>query len=421
MAVKLIKRVVDAALPGEKDIFLFDEDLIGFGLKITPAGRKVYLVQYRINGAKKRVMIGVHGSPWTPEQARKEALRMLGMVVDGIDPADQKAQAKAMPTMAELCDLYLAEGTATKKASTLAIDRGRISRHIVPLMGSKKVDQITRADVQRFMIAVAEGKTAADIKTGPKGRAIVTGGEGTATRCMGLLGAIFSFAVERGYREDNPVHGVKKYTGQRRERFLTGEELTRLGEVMAEMEQEGVNPVAIASLRLLLLTGMRRGEVLTLEWSHVDFEQRCLRLPDSKTGFKVVHMGAAALEILAGLPRIDGNPFCFPGAIEGHALVGLPRVWRKIRERAGLSDVRIHDTRHGFASIGVIGGMGLPIVGALLGHKTPSVTARYADLSADPLKLAADKISSQIAAALNGTPKADVVPITIAKRANQGG
>lgn len=172
MVVKLIKRTVDAAQPGEKDIFLFDEDMIGFGLKITPTGRKVYLVQYRIYGTKKRVMIGVHGSPWTPEMARKEAGRLLGMVAEGQDPADQKAQDKTMPTMVELCDLYLSEGCAVKKASTLAIDRGRIARHIVPLLGRKRVDQITRADVQRFMTAVAEGKTATDIKTGPRGRAL---------------------------------------------------------------------------------------------------------------------------------------------------------------------------------------------------------------------------------------------------------
>ena len=411
MQAKISKRLIDSLAPGSTDLFVWDTDMKGFGVKLTPQGKRVYLLQYRQNGRLRRFTIGGHGSPWTPELARKEAGRLLGVIAEGGDPADQKAQAKAMLTMAELCDIYLAEGCATKKASTLAIDRGRISRHIVPLLGRKRVDQVTRADVQRFMIAVAEGKTAADIKTGPKGRAIVTGGEGTATRCMGLLGAIFVFAVERDYRKDNPAHGVKKYAGQRRERFLTGEELTRLGEVMVEMEQEGVNPVAIGSLRLLLLTGMRRGEVLTLEWSHVDFEQRCLRLPDSKTGFKVVHMGAAALEILAGLPRIEGNPFCFPGSVEGHSLVGLPRIWRKIRDRAGLSDVRIHDTRHGFASVGVISGMGLPVIGALLGHKTPSVTARYAHLSADPLKVAADRISSQIAASLNGTPKADVVQL----------
>ncbi|MEO5345833.1 MAG: site-specific integrase [Magnetococcus sp. YQC-9] len=244
----------------------------------------------------------------------------------------------------------------------------------------------------------------------------MTGGPGTATRCMGLLGAIFTFAVERGLREDNPVHGVKKFTGQKRERFMTGEELTRLGEALQEAEQNGTNPVAIAALRLLLLTGMRRGEVLTLQWAHVDIERGCLRLPDSKTGAKVVHLGAAALELLSGLPRIQGNPFCFPGAIEGQPLVGLPRIWRKIRERAGLEDVRIHDTRHGFASVGVMSGMGLPVVGALLGHKTPNMTARYAHLADDPVKLAADRISGQIAAALNGN-KGEVVPMGSSRKA----
>ncbi|HAT50873.1 MAG: tyrosine-type recombinase/integrase [Nitrospirae bacterium] len=420
MQGKISKRLVDSLAPSSTELFVWDTDVKGFGLKLTPTGKRVYLLQYRSSGRLRRYTIGTHGSPWTPEAARQEAGRLLGLIAMGKDPSEQKAQAKAMPTMAELCDIYLAEGTAAKKASTLAIDRGRITRHIVPLLGRKRVDQITRADIQRFMIAVAEGKTATDEKTGPKGRAIVTGGKGTATRCMGFLGGILAFAVERGYRTDNPVHGVKKYPEQRRERFLTADELTRLGEALQQSEQEGVNPFAVNALRLLLLSGMRRGEVLTLQWSHVDFEQGCLRLPDSKTGAKIVHIGAAAFELLARLPRIEGNPYCFPGAVEGQSLVGLPKIWRKIRDRAGLPDVRIHDTRHGFASIGVISGMGLPVVGALLGHKTPSVTARYAHLSADPLKLAADRISGQIAAALNGTPKAEVVQLPKI-HANQGG
>ena len=411
MAIKLTKRNVDTAQPGEQDVYLFDTDLTGFGLKVTPTGRKVYLVQYRINGAKKRVMIGVHGSPWTPDAARKEAARLLGMVADGQDPADQKAQAKAAPTMAELCDLYLEEGTSTQKPSTVSTDRGRILRHIKPLLGRKRVDQITYADIERFRDAVASGKTAGKFKTGVRGLAIVTGGEGTANRCLELLSGIFSFACRRHIMTDNPCVGVKKFRRQTMERFMTGAELGRLGEEMQAAEIRGVNKVAIAALRMLLLTGMRRGEVLTLEWSHVDFDRTCLRLPDSKTGSKIIHMGAAALELLASLPRIEGNPFCFPGSIGGHCLVGLPKIWRDIRDRAGLTDVRIHDTRHGFASVGAMGGMGLPVIGALLGHKSPEMTARYTHLTETPLKGAADSICGTIAASLDRKETNNITPL----------
>ena len=412
---RITKRAVDAFQSEKNGDILWDDTLKGYGVKGYLTGRKVYLTQFRASGRNRRVTIGVHG-PVTPDQARTEAARILAEVAAGRDPAETKTQAKAMPTVAELCGLYLDEGVATRKSSPLAIDRGRIERHIKPLLGRKRVDQVTRADVQRFMNAVAEGKTAADVKTGPRGRAIVTGGKGTATRCMGLLGAIFTFAVERGFRADNPTAGIRKFPVGKRERFLSAAELAQLGETLRAAEQEGVNSSAIAALRLLLLTGMRRGEVLGLQWAHVDFERACLRLPDSKTGAKVVHMGAAALELLAAQPRIQGTPFVFPGTIQGQALGGLPRIWQTIRKRAGLPDLRIHDLRHGFASIGVMGGMGLPIVGALLGHKTPSVTARYAHLGDDPLKLAADRISGTIAAALTGKPEpGTVVPLKNAR------
>ncbi|MEO5345832.1 MAG: integrase arm-type DNA-binding domain-containing protein [Magnetococcus sp. YQC-9] len=185
MQGKITKRFVDSLSAAQTDALLWDTETKGFGLKITPAGKRIYVLQYRFNGRLRRYTIGTHGSPWTPEQARGEAIRLLGLVSNGDDPAETKSQAKGIPIMEDLCDHYMIEGTALKKPSTLAIDRGRIERHIKPLLGKRRVDQITRADVQKFMTAVASGQTATDIKTGPRGRAIVTGGPGTATRCIG--------------------------------------------------------------------------------------------------------------------------------------------------------------------------------------------------------------------------------------------
>ena len=225
---KITKRTVDALQAGERDQYLWDSGLAGFGLKVTPAGGKTYLVQYRIGGRKgrtRRVSIGRHGSPWTADQARKEAKRLLGEVGAGRDPAEERTKARHDPTVAELCELYLSEGCVTKKPSTLAIDRSNIERHIKPLLGNKKVRTIRRADIERFQQDVAKGKTAIDTRTGPHGRAIVTGGKGTAARVVAVLGAIFTFAIRRDLRPDNPVRGVKLYKGEKRERFLSAAEL----------------------------------------------------------------------------------------------------------------------------------------------------------------------------------------------------
>ncbi|MBF0153663.1 MAG: tyrosine-type recombinase/integrase [Magnetococcales bacterium] len=398
---KITKRTVDAIEVSDKDDYLWDNELRGFGVKVTPARKRIYLVQYRAGNRTRRVTIGPHG-PLTPEQARKEAIQLLGLVAEGQDPAEMKHAAKQIPTVAELCDQYLREGVATKKPSTLATDRGRIERHIKPLLGNYRVDEVLKTDVTRFLQAVAEGKTSIDVKTGFRGRAIVTGGKGTATRTLGLLGAIFAFAVEHRYRTDNPTKSVKKFKHNKRERFLTADELSRLGGTLRRSAEDGGNLYGIAAIRLLLFTGCRRGEVLKLEWAHVDLEQGCLRLPDPKTGAKVVHLGEPAIQLLRNLPRADGQPYVFPGLVHGKPLVGLHRIWTKIRDEAQLPNLRIHDLRHGFASIGVMSGMGLPIVGALLGHKTPTVTDRYAHLADDPLKMAANSIATTIASALDG-------------------
>lgn len=400
---KISKAFVDSAEPADKDRFLFDADLTGFGLKVTPKGRKTYFVQYRLNGRKARYTIGRHGAPWTVNEARTEALRILGEVAKGCDPQAEKRNMRTALTISELCDAYLAEGCDDKKPSTLATDRGRITRHIKPLLGRKSVKDLTANDVKRFMKDVADGKTACDVKTGHRGRARVSGGRGTATRTVGLLGGILSFAVEESLRLDNPVHGVKRYRNQPNERFLSPVELARLGEVLSHMETEGDNPRAISAIRLLILTGCRKTEVLALRWNEVDFESGCLRLADSKTGQKTLILGAPALQLLSKLPQISGTPYVFPAMKGDGHYVGLPKIWQRARKKAGLEDVRLHDLRHSFASVGASAGMGLPIIGKLLGHSDPKTTARYAHIGDDPAKVAADRIAGTIDAALSGT------------------
>ena len=415
MKAKITKRTVDAAKPGKRDNFIWDTDVKGFGLKVTPAGNKVYILQYRINGRLRRYTIGKHGSPWTPDDARTEAGRLRGMIADKIDPADIRAADKAVMSVAELCDLYLAEGVATKKASTLAMDRSRIDRHIKPLLGRLRVDTVNRTDISRFMQDVAAGKTARDEKIGFRGRSIVKGGKGVATRTVGLLGGVFTFAVDRGLRPDNPVRGVKRFPDGKSDRFLSAAELARLGETLSAAEKEGVNLHAIAAIRLLLLTGCRKQEILSLKWSFVDWERACLRLPDSKTGAKVIPLGAPALELLSALPRLEGNPHVLPGTTGDGHFVGLQKIWDALRAKAGLLDVRLHDLRHSFAAVGAVAGDSLLVIGKLLGQRDQKATQRYAHLSDTPVQSAADRISGNIAAAMNGGNGGEVVELPTRK------
>lgn len=408
---RITKRAVDALRPGERDTLLWDAELPGFGVRCRSSGGKFYVLKYRAGGRQRWYTIGRHGAPWTVEEARREARRLLGEVAVGDDPAERKAVARRDLTVASLCDLYIAEGCATKKPSTLATDRGRIERHIKRLLGRKPVRAVVRADIERLMLDVANGKTAVDVKTGPRGRAIVKGGKGTATKSVTLLGAIFSFAVNRGLRADNPVHGVRTFKSRRCERFLSAAELARLGDALAAAEREGDSPSALTALRLLALTGCRKSEILTLRWEYIDWERSCLRLPDSKTDAKVVPLGSPALALLQALPRLEGSPYVLPGGKPSGHYVGLAKVWRRVRARAGLPDVRLHDLRHSFASVGAAGGDSLLVIGRLLGHANASTTDRYAHLSDDPLRTAADRTAGRIAAAMKGGGGGEVIEL----------
>ena len=263
---------------------------------------------------------------------------------------------------------------------------------------------------------VAAGKTAVDEKTGYRGRAIVTGGRGAATETVVLLSSMLTFAAKRRLRPDNPALGVQLFKRGRRERFLSPAELGKLGETLGEMEAEGANGTALAALRLLMLTGCRKSEILTLRWEWIDFERACLRLPDTKTGARVIPLGAPALQILADLPRAGAFVLPAERGADGH-FVGLQKFWTRARTGAGLPDVRLHDFRHSFASVGVASGDSLYIVGKLLGHAKAETSQRYAHLADDPLRAAADRIAGAIASAMKPTGATGaVVPLKSARR-----
>ncbi|MBW8637329.1 tyrosine-type recombinase/integrase [Hoeflea sp. WL0058] len=400
MPNKLTKSVVDHAHPADRDYFLWDSDLKGFGIKISKGGRKTYVCKYRVGAGRsaptRRYTIGAHGSPWTVDQARAEARRILGRAANGEDPAQEKQDEKKQITVTQLCDLYLEHGTGTKKPSTVATDRGRIKRHIKPLLGKKKVRDVTRADIKRFLQDVSNGKTSADVKTGLRGRAIVRGGKGAATRTVGLLGGIFSYAIDCGLIETNPVHGVKRFPDRKGERYLNQNELVRLGQALQLGLVTGINPQAIAILKLLMFTGMRKREIETLRWSEVDSDRGYLRLEDSKTGQKSVPLSAPARQVISEIPALEGSTFVFP-AFRGNGFYeGTPKVWKKIRKMAGIEDVRLHDLRHSFASVAVSGGASLPLIGSLLGHKDVATTHRYAHLYDDPVRAASEAVGAQL-------------------------
>lgn len=435
-ARRLTKTVVDALSPAATEYTAFDSKLPGFGVRVRPTGSMSYVAMYRTGGRNsplRKVTIG-KVSKLTAEEARKEAEAILAKAELGQDVAQERARARAEQTVADLCDIYLAEGCATKKASTLVSDRGRIERHIKPLLGRKLISEVKPADIERFLRDVADGKTAADLKTSKHGRAIVRGGKGTATRTTRLLGGIFTFAVRRGLRGANPVSGVRKYEDRQGDRYLTAGELQRLGEALREAEMTGlpwavspvapgskhlpknteshrtkVDPYAVAAIRLLILTGCRLREILHLRWEEVNFDRGVMLLPDSKTGWKPVLLGAAALLILDRLVRVQGCPYVIPGKKPGTPRSDLKRPWGVIRRHAGLDDVRIHDVRHTFASFGASGGIGLTIVGRLLGHKDVKTTNRYSHLADDPLRRAADSVGNALAAAMGEDKSAEVV------------
>jgi integrase len=386
-----------------------------------------YVVVYRTaEGRQRWQTIGRHGSPWTPDRARDAAKRILGQVVEGVDPAADKRAKRKAATIAELCDLYTTDAEAgrlltrrkqAKKVSTIVTDKGRVERHIKRLLGPTKVAAVTREDVEGFMHAVAEGRTAARTKTAKKrGLARVRGGKGTASRTVGLLGSIFTYAVRHGMRPDNPVHGVIRFADGRRERRLSDDEYRALGTALQNAHNEHVWPAAVAAARFLALTGWRSGEALGLRWKEIDLSRRTAMLGDTKTGRSMRPLSHAACDVLRALTRTGEDALVFPATRGAGRMAGFPRLWTRIAKLGAVpASVTPHVLRHSFASLAGDLGYSEPTIAALVGHKGHTITSRYVH-SADAVLLAAADAVAGRTADLMGDRRSDGQVVALRQR-----
>jgi integrase len=408
------------------------EGVAGFGARRQRSEAVAYVLLYRTaEGRSRRFTLGRHGAPWTPETARREAKRILGSVADGSDPAVAKQEKRQAATVAELCDLYLADAEAgrlltrrgvAKKASTLTTDRSRIERHIKPLLGAMKVPTVIRADVERFMHAVADGETARRVKLSKK-RALsnVRGGKGAASRTLGLLGAIFAYAERKRMTAENPVRGVIRYADGKRERRLSDAEYEALGQGLTQVSEPpaprkdgkpgkaAMWPSAIAAVRFLALTGWRSGEALTLRWGMLDLTRRTARLPDTKTGESLRPLSAAACDTLRAQGPGAPDELVFPPSRGKGTMTGFPSLFARIAKVGAVpADVTPHVLRHSFASLANDLGYSTATIGMLIGHKNGGgITTGYIHVG-DAIFSAADRIAVATLQKLRGEDVAEI-------------
>jgi integrase len=379
---RLTKRVVDALQPGE---YAFCAELAGFGARCQRR-EKAFIYRYRLNGRRTFVTIGVHGRPWTVETARAKAKEYAAMVARGRDPAEEKRAGKVKTAILRAVaeDFLREHAEAKRKTSTAREYRRLLEKEVLPALGTRRIDSIEHTDIARLHHALQETPY-------------------QANRVLAVLSKLFAWADRHGYRSGlpNPCRGVERYREEGRERFLSAEELARLGDALRTMEAVGeIDAFAAAAIKLLVLTGARRGEILAMRWDWIDRDFSVARLPDSKTGKKVIHLSPAALGVLEGLPRLSQNPHVIPGKKPGAALVGLPKIWARVLAHAGLREVRLHDLRHSFASVAAGSGASLLVIGKLLGHAQQATTHRYAHLAHDPVKAVGDAAAARIAQAM---------------------
>jgi integrase len=407
---KLTKRFLDALKPrASGDLFVWDSALAGFGIRMKPTGSASFLVQYRTPHGRTRRYAFAKLWTLTPDEARTKARQLLGAAGQGEDPSAQRREAREALTVAKLCELYLEAARAglvvtrfhrPKRPSTILNDEGRVARHIVPLIGDRIARNLVRADVQRMADAIAAGKTAGIFKTQDRSTAVVEGGTATAARVVELLGGIWSWAEKRGFvGGTNPARGVEKHRSAPKDRTLDPHELARLGATLRG--EEMLRPMAVAAVRLIALTGLRREEACGLRWQEIDQDGSCLRLLASKTGRSTRPLGKAACDLLRVLPRLH-DEFVFPNRT-GDKSADLKKAIAALFGEAGLTDARAHDLRRTFASQAAGLGYGDAAISELIGHARRGVTERHYVRRPDAALIeAASRTAQLIAAALDG-------------------
>ena len=414
---RLTKRSVDQLKPiAGRDYSVWDADLTGFGVRVKPSGVKSFQIKYRTaNGEQRKTTLGKYGA-LTVEKARKLALVELGKVAAGADPVGEAREYRNGMTITELCDRYFTEAEAErilhrnrpKKPSTLAVDKGRIERHIKPLLGKKRIADLKRMDIERFMYDVRDGKTAVDVKTGPRRRSIVRGGAQVGAKSVHLLSAMYKFAMRSGWVEDNPCLNIDKPAEGKRTRFLSEAEYKAIGLALVRARELELSPTLMNAAVALMLTGCRRGEILNLKWVEIDPQSRCLRLQDSKTGPQLRPCGKAAFDHLSSLPHeMDAN-FVFPSELCDGPIKEIRKFLAWLMKESGISGVTPHVFRHSYATVAFELGYSELIIAGLLGHKLSSVTSRYAHRVDYVLADAADRVSETILQRLNSGVRSTV-------------
>ena len=412
-------REVRAILP---QCTIYDDAIPGFAARRQKGLAVTYLLRYRTQDGRQRWhRIGRHGAPWTPDEAREEARRILGEVARGIDPAGEREAKRKAATIADLAARYFADAEAgrwlvrggkPKGKTTLAYDRGRAEAHILPLLGHMKITAVKRRDVQRVMHAIAAGETARTRKGKPHGVSKVRGGPIAANRSVSLLGALFTYAVERGLRDDNPARGIRKFAENKRERRISDAEYADLGRALRAAERS-IWPPAVACLRFLALTGWRSGEALALRWRDIDLARRVAVLAETKTGRSVRPLSRAACDVLAALPRLGDGRLVFPATRGDGVMSGFKGFARRILALGALPrDITPHILRHSFASTAADLGHSELAIASLLGHRLGSVTARYTHAADAVLLAAADAVARRILDLMGeAEPAGEVVPL----------